>query len=128
PGGTPRLSRRRGRAAQRARRIVLLRPVKEVPERTGFRWSCGVDLSDGLRRLELPRPRLLRRALGDQRREIARFAKRIADLLEIEQEDLLAVADDAVAHETSAERTCGPADVGVIAAVKPVVVLLGQGT
>jgi hypothetical protein len=65
---------------------------------------------------------------GDQRREIARVAERVADLVDIQKEDLLAVADDPVTHQASAERSRGHADVRVIAAVEPVVVLLGQRT
>src|SRR5207244_4242462 len=94
---------RRWSPTQRARRIVLHLAIEQVPYRSGLRAEAGVRVSDRLWRFEAPPPLLLRLALGDQRGEIAWRAQRVTDLVEIQQEDLLAVAKDAVAHETGPE-------------------------
>ena len=97
-----------------------------MPYRSGLRGSRRVQLPDRLRCFEQPPPGLLRLALGDERREIARLAERVADLIHVEKEDLLAIAKDTVPNESVAEGSRGPAHVGVVASVEPVVVLLGQ--
>src|SRR5882762_3357400 len=99
-----------------------------MPDRRGLRRPPRVLLPEGLRRFQASPLGLLLLSFHDQRREISRCAKHVADFIQIEKEDLLSVLDDTVAHEARAECSRGPADVGVIAAVEPVVVLLGQWT
>src|SRR5207249_11605912 len=126
--GTACHARRRGGAAERARRIVLIGSIQQVPDRSGFRAEPRARLPDRLGRFEAPPLGLLLLSFRDESREIARPAERITDLVEVEEEDLLAVAQDTVSHEAGAKGPGRPADVGVVAAIEPVVVLLGQRT
>src|SRR5256886_4415407 len=102
--------------------------MEEMPDRDRSRHRCCVLLPKRLRRFEPAPLGLLLLTFRDQGREISRFAERIADLIDIQEEDLLAVFDHSVPGEAGAEPSRGPADVGVVAAVEPVVVLLRQRT
>src|SRR2546430_17683204 len=93
--------------------------MEEMPDRDRSRHRCCVLLPKRLRRLEPAPLGLLLLAFRDQGREVSRFAERIADLIDIQEEDLLAVFDHAVPREAGAEPSRGPAHVGVVAAGLP---------